>query len=1019
MPINERIEQLHTHLSQIVYWLKQQNKNRFGLNFFNKYLYAKNWTLVIGTTHSGKTSLLQQAELNVLQGQIEDSTECSTWFNQEGVFIELPTLSLQHPEDNHIIHDFIRTIKTFRRKKPFDNILLTINLYTCMQEYNQYIHYLELLKEQLLDVLGNYCTSQTTLTIIFTHMDKVAGFCDFFSSFTEQHTTSALGYLVDDYSSPKKLMEQHEKKYDRLLSRLHEHLIVLLHKTRNNLTRYLIREFPQQLDSLRNIVRSTLFSLSDTPLKIKGVFFTSARQSGVSVDRLTTPISESYHLTLPHHFPQASRAQPYFIKALFQIIAKTSPEEDTRFAHYQKEHKIAAYVGYTFVGLLFLLMGFYYQHTAQRIDTATQALQQYQQLTQKTSIDALLPELTYLAQARHTLDGVHSWFVPFKNLHKTQRWVNHQYHQELEQQFLPRIARSMEDYLMTNRDPQAQYATLKAYLMLGQPAYLDVGYLNYWLRHYLHFPTKTSLESSLLLPFPAIELNVDIISQVRSNLNALPPQYLAYLLMKEKPIHWISLHNTAFNVSTSSRGIPHFYTRSAFEEEYTSDIPHAAHQFQQEAWILKNPLSSHVLLSELTDQIRELYTTDYANWWRLFIYHTQPQSFHTLKEAQAYFQLLTQSSSPLLRMLALIQSNIQPFKTPNPIQKIFNTQIADHLQSIKIAENIEQSSEKLRTLFPTLDALNRYFTIMASKPNASAFIYNTVKQKFSQGETTHAGALDQLFETSNGIPAPVGTWLKHIAANSWSLILGEARQYIQQQWKSQVISVYQQTIMNRFPIDVSSKQDISLADFSRFFGPQGVLNTFFQSYIQPFLDTRTAEWVPKKINEFTLPFSVNMIREFERANVIREMFFPSHTQIQNQSMNATTTPIVHFAIQPMALQPVVAAAVLNIQGTSISASQSEKETQYFVWPSQQPELPVTFAIHSITGENVETTEYGPWGFFRLLTQANIQPVQSDSTTLQFMLDLNDNAVQYLLKTDNPVNPFTPNVISGFKLEDLF
>lgn len=1016
MPINERIEQLHTHLSQIVYWLKQQNKNRFGLHFFKKYLYSKSWTLVIGTPNSGKTALLQQAELNVLQGHTEDSTECSTWFNQEGVFIELPTLSLQHPEDNAIIHDYIRTIKSFRRKKPFDNILLTINLYTCMQEYNQYVHYLELLKEQLQQVLGPYWTPQTTLTIVFTHMDKVAGFCDFFSSFSEQQTTSALGYLVDDYSSQKKLMDQHEKKYDRLLSRLHEHLIVLLHKTRNNLTRYLIREFPQQLDSLRNVVRSTLFSLSDTPLKIKGVFFTSARQSGVSIDRLTTPISETYHLTLPHHFPQASRAQPYFIKALFQIIAKTPPEEDTRFAHYQKEHKIAAYAGYAFVGLIFIFMGIYYHHTAERIDTAKLALQQYQQLTHKTSIDVLLPELTYLAQARHTLESVNSWIVPFKNLHKTQRWVNQQYHQELEQQFLPQIARSMEDYLTTNRDPQAQYATLKAYLMLGQPAYLNVAYLNHWLHHYLHFPTKSSLESSLLLPFPAIELNVDIINQVRSNLNALPPQYLAYLLIKEKPKHWIALKNDAFHVSTSSRGIPNFYTRAAFEETYSIIIPDAAHQFQQEAWILKNPRSSHVLLSALTDQIRELYTTDYANWWRLFIYHTQPQSFNTLKEAKAYFQLLAQSSSPLLRMLALIQSNIQPFKTPNAIQKIFNTQVASHLQSIKIAENINQASEKLRAMLPTLDALNRYFTIMESKSNSSALIFNTVKQKFSQGGT-HSGALDDLFDAANGIQAPVGTWLKQIATNSWSLILGEAHQYIQQQWKSEVMSVYQQTIMGRFPIAASSKQDIAITDFSHFFGPQGILNNFFQSYIQPFLNTSTAQWSPKKINEFTLPFSANMIQQFERANVIREMFFPS--QAQNQTAISAATPIIHFAIQPMALQPVVAAAILNIQGTSISASQSEKETQYFVWPSQQPELPVTFSIHSITGENFETTEYGPWAFFRLLAQANIQPIQNDSTTLQFMLDLNNNAVQYLLKTDNPVNPFTPNIISGFQLGDLF
>lgn len=1004
------IEQFKQNLNQVTYLLKQQSKKKTrwsSLNCSKNYLYEKNWTLVIGTQHSGKTTFLQQADLNIVHGNTEDNPECSIWFNQNGIFIELPSLSLNHIDGHTHINPFLHALKIYRKKKPFDNILLTIDMYTFIHEYDRYVHYLEILKEQLKKILSPYCSQPVQLYIVFTHMDKVAGFCDYFSAFSTQHTTQALGYLLDDYYAKKQLMEQHEKKYDRLLTRLHENLISLLHKTRNNLTRYLIREFPQQLDSLRNIIQNSISHLADvneSMVKVRGVFFTSACQSGVCVDRITLSVSQTYQLALSNHFPQAARTQPYFIKGVINMMTQNYYSEDTRFARYRREHKQIAYAGYIIAGMLLFFMGFSYRNSIQHLDITASALQQYQQLAQEENLTSLIPELHYLATARHTINKVNPWFIPFRNLDKTKRWVNTQYDKALSEQFLPQIAHKIETLLLNEHNPAEQYNALKAYLMLGEPQYLDMTYLKNWLHRVFNLASEKELTLSLLQPFPGITLDQQIIDQVRNNLNSLPIQYLTYMIIKSIPNQWIPINNDAFTFSGSEKGIPYFYTRNGFEKEYGEQIPQITQHIMQDSWILNHSITETAAVQE---QVNTLYIADYLNWWRLFIYHTQPKSFNNWDEAAAYFTLLTHETaekkiSPLRQMLIFIQSNTQPFSHPNATQTLFNEHIAAPMEALN---NISRNS--LEPAEPILNALSHYFTMVATHNDKSVIAFNTATQKFMHPE--QQGALSQLFQIAKTMPEPAGQWLTSIASHSWLLILSETKNYINQAWKNQILPEYTQKIQGRFPFDAHAELDVSLDDFSHFFNAYGTLQSFFENYLKPFLNIDKAQWSPKKINDFALPFQDEIILDFERANVIQAMFFPHNMH------KSDTIPNIRFSIQAMELQPIVASVTLNIHGETLLASQVSKNLQYFNWPGDYTHLPVTLSIQSITGEKFETTEYGLWAIFKLLTHANIQSTGPDSRALDVIFDLNGNAAEYLFRTVNPVNPFTPDVIQTFQL----
>lgn len=1001
MPYNEIIEQLDHHLNQVIYLLKPAKKSFSLFNFKKNYLYEKSWTLVIGTPHAGKTAFLQQAELNLIQGHAEDNSDnCHVWYNPEGVFIELPSVSLENPEENTLLHHCLNTIKARRRKKPFDHILLMINMYEFIHEYDQYRLYLEKLKDQLQKTLSPFLPEKVDMYIVFTHMDKVAGFCDFFSEFSVQQATQSLGYLFDEYFSPKKLIAQHEKKFDRLLAQLHENLITLLHKTRNNLTRYLIREFPQQLDSLRGVIRSSLSTLSEIHephLKMSGVFFTSACQSGVCIDRITIPISQSYQLTVSNQFPQAYRKQSYFIKGVVQMMNLQHCANDTRFAQYRREHKRLSYVGYAAATLILLTIGIGYQYNIKHLNQAALALNQYHQLTQTEALTSIVPELHYLATARNTLNEMNSWLIPLKGLNKTKQWINKKYYEELSQQFLPQLAHQMEERLLRERNPALQYATLKAYLMLGEPQHLDIHYLKQWLNQSLNFSSEENLESSLLQPFPGIELNQSIIDQARNNLNTLPIGYLSYMLIKNNPADFVSIDNEAFQLS--SQKMPVFYTKSGFEKEYTQKIPHFVQNLFNENWVLKNNTFSNNknAVKKITNEIQKLYLSDYQNWWKLFIYHTQPKSFQTFDEAIIYFHLLKQAS-PLNKMLTFIQTNTSAFKKPNTIQQLFNTEIAATFNEINLL-----SPESIKMINPALNSLDQYFSQVSKSTEKSAMAFSATKQKFMNPE--QQGALSKLTQIAKSMPVPAGQWLQTITENCWYLMISETKNYINQQWKKIVFPEYTQNIQNLFPINTASEKDVSLDNFNHFFNHQGTLNQFFQMYLSPFLNTEKASWELKQAEGFTLPLSSEMILAFERINVIREMFFAGNT----------TTAKANFIIQTTELQPVVGRITLNINGQMLVATQTEKSSQYFSWPGNYEQTPVSLSIQNITGEKFDVTEYGPWGLFHLLAHANIQPLDNDSRNLQLVFDLNGNAAEYLLKSNNPVNPFIPGFIQGFEL----
>src|SRR5690606_9715905 len=120
------------------------------------------------------------------------------------------------------------------------------------------------------------------------------------------------------------------------------------------------------------------------------------------------------------------------------------------------------------------------------------------------------------------------------------------------------------------------------------------------------------------------------------------------------------------------------------------------------------------------------------------------------------------------------------------------------------------------------------------QPEQQAFLF--AQQRFTN--RLKQDPLKEFAQFPSNLASPIHHWLNSIADNAWQLILQEAAMYLNHLWIEFVWSAYDSTINRRYPIVKTSQQPIELIDFANFFGPEGILDHFFNAYLKEFIDVQ-------------------------------------------------------------------------------------------------------------------------------------------------------------------------------------
>lgn len=941
--------------------------------------------LMTGKINQGTTTLLRQS--NLTHYPIDGESNAHFFYNQQGVILELGEAWLNQTEN--LIGRTLKQLNRCHKSVRISGVMICVDASELLKV--EPANLLEHCKShaQLLERFAQGLGYPVDAALLFTKLDGLAGFSDFFQTDHLTELAKPLGFSLGHVKHRRKLLEIYRQRFEQMIEVLGQQTINKLHPARSTIKRTLIREFPLQLASLRVPAQSFLQNLPLNLFHIKAIYFTSAEQGGHSVDRLNKKIEHEYALAIQDKFPQSNNYRPYFIEGAL----KAFQEQTKRYiSHTSSRQKwlVGFAAGVIGLSLVWILQ----QHfkTTRLLDEASKELLAYETLFGQSSDKT--SALYHLSLATNKLDQIPTSLIsiPTIELLKTQLRSNTAH--RLTDNFVPEMIASIEQILTNPSLSQIdRYQALKIYLMLAEPEHYSEEEVTSWFTHYWKTSSQQQnidkqfllLQNALKQPLQPLTINRQIVSDVRNYLNALPATYLYYTLAKNK----FSQEKEEISVKGFDlpvKELPKYYTKDGFHDE-VAEIPKIAAQLQQENWVL-----ARQDLNNLPDSLEEAYFFEYLTWWQNFIKHTKPLHVQDYQQAKELTEILHKDNS-VQKLIELIQQQTGPELSDGPSQ--FNEKIASHFTNFNLI-----SASATKELSQNLSELEKFLTTLSLINDQGKSVFELTKNRFMNGSLSDP--LSNLFNRSKQLPEPVAEWTKQLAGDCWFIFISESKNYLNHQWQEFVYKDYQQSIAAHYPLDPTQTNEVNLDEFDQFFAPHGRLNSFVNNYIKPFLDTSGPQWHPKELNGYVLPISNSTINELIRANVISNMFFPDDSGRSK----------IEFSLQKINLDPIVANIELSIGDTTLKDNQNSDSYKQFNWPQSNAKL----TLHSIDGHRFELAESGPWAFFKMLQKVNVLVDSNDSSSLQILFEVNGNSGRYVLKTQNPINPFSPGILTGFDLK---
>lgn len=486
--------------------------------------------------------------------------------------------------------------------------------------------------------------------------------------------------------------------------------------------------------------------------------------------------------------------------------------------------------------------------------------------------------------------------------------------------------------------------------------------------------------------------------------------------------------------SALSEGIPYLFTYSGFHSVYNIQNKQLAERLANEQWIYGDTLPedlSEEKIKSITSKVDEYYFAEYISLWSQFIQDIRIRSFNSINQGQAVLRLLASSEQPLVKVIQAIRKNTALNEAPM-VSKEKQEAVGELAETF--ADDEKNRLERLVPLtalggdlslpgYPVADAFesfNRYAQVGDGLPLAQLqTAINQLNIHFS--ELANAGnfkeaAFSASLDAKSGADPIVGLrralsetqidvrkWFGKVSQNASLVTTVAAKGHVNDTWKTDVVSFYDKAIKDRYPINPNSAQEIKLSDFATFFGPTGILQTYFDENLKPFVDQSQQKWRWKN----QIGISNNRLAVFQQADAIQKSYFAS----------GSSSPQASFRLKPISLDKITSGVLIETGGQSIGYNHGPLNTEQLEWPGDATKnSTISFSLMS-RGTPVSSRTEGEWAWFRLLDKyASIETDQrSDKLALSFALK--GITMEYELTPESSFNPFINNAIRGFEIPE--
>ena len=222
----EEIEQLRERMHEAVKTIKT---SKLGDLTGRAALYELPWYMVIGNPAAGKSSAIVNSGLrfpfsdkvgNIIQG-IGGTRNCDWFFTTEGILLDTAGRYSVYEEDRKEWLGFLSLLKKTRPKAPINGIVIAASIAELTQNKPEYVIDLAKNLRQRVQELTDNLEIFAPVYVLFTKVDLLAGFVDFFADAdkyeSERVWGSTLPYNPDSKGDPvASFDERFEELYEGL-----------------------------------------------------------------------------------------------------------------------------------------------------------------------------------------------------------------------------------------------------------------------------------------------------------------------------------------------------------------------------------------------------------------------------------------------------------------------------------------------------------------------------------------------------------------------------------------------------------------------------------------------------------------------------------------------------------------------------------------------------------------------------------------------------------------------------------
>jgi type VI secretion system protein ImpL len=712
------VAQLKSNLKDALLKMRGISKKRFN------FVYDFPWYMIIGSPGSGKTTALLNSGLKFPLGDDLDgdsvkgvggTRNCDWWFTDDAILIDTAGRYTTHTSDAVVDsagwQGFLAMLKKHRPLKPVNGIIITLSIEEVLAKSAQArIKEIRTIRQRLRDLEDNLKV-RLPIYLMFTKVDMIAGFSEFFDGFNKFDREQVLGttFPLGVSQSKGKITEAFATQYKLILERLNRLLIERMQQEPDDIRRGRVFRFPAQFaaieTSLLELVSELTSSskLARSPL-LRGIYFVSATQPGEVYDRTRTSVSERFAFLPDSTNPGPIGQKAFFLNRLFSdvIFGEANLVTSDRRVGRRRAILIGSLYAIPFLATAALAAGwtdawFSNKATLQAVNEKIAAYNRDVtgikiENVKSADIVSVVEPLNNLRTALYQdIPGTDKWFhLGIAQEVKISESLEASYQRGLNGLLLPRLL----VYLQEGMDTQGisagvLYSRLKLYLMLGGLGPLDTTYIQEFLKAdfegRLPGAGRAKLREDLLNHvtdlvskgnLTNITLDQALVDKARVELTAKLPSVRIYDVVLQLPKsaalpEWRAAEKAGSggellleraSGKSLRDGIPGIFTNAGFNKVMLPEFARVAREFQSEPWVLGENYVAGQSLEDLKLDVLRQYFQEHQKRWADLLQDIRIREVLDIQQAASAVGILTSKNSPLLGLAKAIaaDSDVRP-----------------------------------------------------------------------------------------------------------------------------------------------------------------------------------------------------------------------------------------------------------------------------------------------------------------------------------------------------------------------